>query len=70
MASSTNGSAPGGSSQSDNKVPESLVNNVLKHSSPLPSTTPTVKGFYLQLVTAVIQSFYFKPSLLTYKNNQ
>ncbi|XP_031778755.1 probable deoxyhypusine synthase [Nasonia vitripennis] len=32
-------------SKSDHQVPESLINNVLKHSAPLPSTTPTVKGY-------------------------
>ncbi|KAJ8673078.1 hypothetical protein QAD02_004339 [Eretmocerus hayati] len=28
-----------------NQVPETLINNVLKHSVPLPSTAPTVKGY-------------------------
>ena len=33
---------------SDENVPESLLNNVLKHSAPLPSNTPTVKGLFLK----------------------
>lgn len=37
-------------SKSDDKVPESLINNVLKHSAPLPSSMPTVKGLCLRLL--------------------
>jgi hypothetical protein len=44
-------------SQSVDKVPEFLINNVLKHSSQLPSTTPIVKGLSLFNITTHLSPY-------------